>query len=48
MTIPMTSEEHLPDFGISGECDIYEVPSLNPTTIIRTDKDWGVKFSWEL
>jgi hypothetical protein len=47
MSIPMTSEEMLPWFSIQGECDVYEVPSWNPATVIRTDQDWGVKFHWK-
>lgn len=43
----MTCEELLPWFGIKGKCDVYEVPTMNPTSIIRTDQDWGVKFNWK-
>lgn len=28
--------------------DAYEVNGVNPTNLIRTDQDWGVKVQWEL
>ena len=41
-------EELLPYFGVGGEADVYEItpPGGAPTTIIRTDQAWKVRFHW--
>jgi hypothetical protein len=45
-TFPMICETHLPEFGIQGECTLWENIPDNPTNIIRTNETWGVKFKW--
>ncbi|RMF56379.1 MAG: hypothetical protein D6748_13675 [Calditrichaeota bacterium] len=48
MSFPIKFEEMVPYFNISGDCELYEVkpPGVHPTTIIRTDQEWYIKFRW--
>jgi hypothetical protein len=43
-------EVSLPTPVLTGEiyADVYEVSGAKPTTIIRTDQEWGVKAHWDL
>ncbi|MBI3243100.1 MAG: hypothetical protein HYZ49_12475 [Chloroflexi bacterium] len=43
-------EVSLPEPYLGGDiyAEVYEVKGAKPTTIIRTDQEWGVKIHWEL
>ena len=43
-------EVSLPEPYLGGEiyAEVYEVGGARPTTIIRTDQEWGVKLHWDL
>jgi len=43
-------EVSLPHPQLFGEIygEVYEVGGASPTSIIRTDQDWGVKIHWDL
>jgi hypothetical protein len=43
-------EVSLPEPVLTGEVygTVYEVAGAQPTTIIRTDQEWGVKLHWDL
>ena len=44
-----TFEVSLPAPNLSGEiyAEVYEEGGVKPTTIIRTDQEWGVKVHWD-
>ena len=43
-------EVALPEPYLGGDiyAEVYEVGGAKPTTIIRTDQEWGVKLHWDL
>jgi len=43
-------EISLPELYLSGEiyAEVYELGGAKPTSIIRTDQEWGVKVHWDL
>lgn len=48
MSFEMTYEELVPAFTLNCDCEVIEVSDPNaPTTIIRTDQRWAVRFNWE-